>query len=353
VLILAEKPLVVQVLDETDCLHRIVAMNPVMICAKVRNGFDESVFMGHAVSIDENHEIISSLGNPHYVTFIRSSSKPLQAMTIVMSGAYEKFNLKLEHLAIASGSHNGQKVHTDIVGDMLEKCGLDENSLLCGTHPPLTKAAKAEFSEESAKQINHNCSGKHAGMLAVCKAKGWDIDNYNTINHPVQQLTLEVVAKMCGMNPKQVIIGVDGCGVPVFGMPIYNMSIGFSNLSKPDRLDVEFKEATSLVSEAVVKFPLLMGGQDRVMTAFLEDNPGVVAKDGAEAVFCCGKNGKAFTFKLECGDGTDPFRFTMARFSPRIGGLVDKLKPFHDIPILTTHGQQVGQFEMRTDWKPW
>lgn len=332
---------------------RIAFMNSEIICAKVRNGLDESVFYGHAVSIDQEHKIISSLGNPYYVTFIRSSSKPLQAMAIVLSGAYEKFNLSLEHLAIASGSHNGQRVHTDVVEDLLDRCGIEPDRLLCGVHPPLTRAARNEFDETSAKPINHNCSGKHAGMLACCAAKGWEIDGYNSIDHPVQQMTLEVMAKMCGIQKNQILIGIDGCGVPVFGMPIYNMSVGFSNLSTPDVLEGDYKEAAKLVSEAVKLHPLLMGGEDRVMTAFLEDNPDVVAKDGAEAVFCCGKNGKAFTFKLECGDGADPFRFAMARLSPWIDGKIEHLKSFFDIPIMTTDNRQVGQLEMRTDWKPW
>jgi L-asparaginase II len=236
---------------------------------------------------------------------------------------------------------------------MLNKCGIGQDKLLCGTHPPLTKAARNEFDETTATPINHNCSGKHAGMLACCAAKGWNIDGYNLIEHPVQQMTLDIMAKMCGIRKEDIIIGVDGCGVPVFGMPLINMSIGFSNLSNPVKLNDDYKVAVQQVSEAVKRYPLLMGGQDRVMTAFLEDNPGVMAKDGAEAVFCCGKDGRAFTFKLECGDGTDPFRFTMARFSPKIGGKVEKLKPFYDIPIMTTHNQQVGQLEMRTDWKPW
>ncbi len=328
-------------------------MNSEIICAKVRNGLDESVFRGHAVSIDESHKITSNLGNPMYITYFRSSSKPIQAMTLVISGAYEKFRLSLKHLAIASGSHNGQKVHTEVVLDLLERCGLNDEFLLCGTHPPLTKAARTEFDEVSAKPINHNCSGKHAGMLATCMTKGWSTDGYNKIEHPIQQMTLDVIAKMCEMNRDDIVIGVDGCGVPVFGMPIYNMAVGFSNLSNPVNLESELKDAASMISESVKRHPLLMGGEDRVMTAFLEDNPGIVAKDGAEAVFCAGKDGRAFAFKIECGDGGDPFRFTMARLSPKIGGKVEKLKPFYDIQILTTHGENVGQLEMRTVWKPW
>jgi L-asparaginase II len=274
-------------------------------------------------------------------------------MLVVLSGAYERYGLDLKHLAIASGSHNGQAVHIEAVDDLLSKIGLDESFLHCGVHPPLTKAARAEFDEKTARQINHNCSGKHAGMLAACKAKGWSTDNYWLIDHPVQQWTLDVVSKMCNMNRKDVVIGVDGCGVPVFGMPIYNMSIGFSKLSKPELANDDLQEAAGLVSEAVKKYPLLMGGEDRVITAFLEDSPGFVAKDGAEAVFCAGKDGKAFTFKLESGDGSEPFRFAIARLSPQIGGKVDKLRPFYEIPILSTHGDQVGLLEMKTNWKPW
>lgn len=340
-------------LEANIYLVKIAFMNSELICAKVRNGLDESVFFGHAVSVDENHEVISSLGNPNYVTFIRSSSKPIQALAIVLSGAYEKFRLDLKHLAIASGSHNGQRVHTEAVEEMLSKCGIAQDRLLCGTHPPLTKAARSEFDESTAKPINHNCSGKHAGMLACCAARGWNLDGYNLIEHPAQQMTLEIMAKICCIQKEKIIIGIDGCGVPVFGMPLVNMSIGFSNISNPTKLDSDLLFTVQLVGEAVKRYPLLMGGEDRVMTAFLEDNPGVVAKDGAEAVFCCGRDGRAFAFKLECGDGTDPFRFAMARLSPRIGGKVEKLKPFFDIPITTTHNQIVGQFEMRTDWKPW
>ena len=328
-------------------------MIPEIFCTKSRNGLDEAIYRGHAVAIDDKFNIISQAGDPQYVTYFRSSSKPLQAMLVVLSGAYKKFGFDLRYLAIASGSHNGQAVHTEAVYDLLSRAGLDESFLHCGTHPPLTKAARAEFDEKTARQVNHNCSGKHSGMLATCIAKGWSTDNYWLIDHPVQQWTLDVVAKMCNMDKKDVIIGVDGCGVPVFGMPIYNMSIGFSKLSKPELAEVQLQEAANLVAESVKKFPVLMGGEDRVITAFLEDNPEFVAKDGAEAVFCAAKDGKAFTFKLESGDGSEPFRFVIARLSSRIGGKVEKLKPFHDIPILSTHGDKVGQLEMKTDWKPW
>jgi L-asparaginase II len=328
-------------------------MIPEIFCTKSRNGLDEAIYRGHAVAIDDRFNIISQVGDPGYVTFFRSSSKPLQAMLVMLSGAYKKYGLDLSHLAIASGSHNGQAVHTEVVSDLLSKVGLDENFLHCGVHPPLTKAARTEFDENTAKQINHNCSGKHAGMLATCMAMGWSTDNYWMIDHPVQQWTLDVVSRMCNVGKKDVIIGIDGCGVPVFGMPIFNMSVGFSKLSKPDLAPDELKESANLVSEAVKKYPILMGGEDRVITAFLEDNPDFVAKDGAEAVFCAGKDGKAFTFKLESGDGTEPFRFVIARLSLTLGGKVDKLNPFYDIPILSTHGDQVGQLDMITNWKPW
>jgi len=321
---------------------------PPILAVKKRYPLDESVYRGHIVICDQNGKVLSSIGDPNYVTFMRSASKPFQAMLLVKSGVYNKLSLEPQHLAVCSGSHNGQAIHIEIVSDLLSKAGLDESFLKCGTHSPLTLISKKELAGKELSPLSHNCSGKHASMLVTSKIMGWDLNSYMEISHPVQKEAKKIVSEMCNIKPELLIIGIDGCGVPVFGMPIVNMAQGFARLSSPNDSPKELIEATWLVADAMRHFPVEYAGVDRVETALLQDNPDMVTKGGAEGVYCIGKSSKGLTFKLECGEGEDVFRFLAAHYALFMGGKADKLKAFLDKPIFSTIGIQVGQIELRT-----
>ncbi len=313
---------------------------------KKRMGLVEAVYRGSIVIADANGGTLESFGDPCCVTFMRSASKPIQAMILAQTDAIKKFGLDSRHIAIASGSHNGQAIHTEVVLDMLSRAGLSEGDLCCGTHPPLSDAAKRELFGKTLTQVNHNCSGKHAAMLLACKSMGWDTHGYENPDHPVQGLILEIVSKVCGVSQNEIVIGIDGCSVPVFGMPILSMAQGFARLSRPELAPVELKKATALVNEAIRSHPLLIAGEDRIDTYLLQDNPDMVCKSGAEGVHCMGKDGVGLAFKIEAGEINDVLKAGVANCAQYLGGNAgEKLSAYLEQPIKTHNGQAIGSLE--------
>lgn len=317
-----------------------------VLAVKSRCGLDEVVYRGHIAVADTKGNIVKSFGNPNYLTFMRSASKPWQALILVTSGAYKKFNLDLRHLAVASGSHNGQKIHTDVVADMLERAGISQDCFSCGTHPPLSDAAAKELEGKEMRQINHNCSGKHAAMLLACKTFGWDIGNYTAADHPVQKMLLSITARLCDMQENEIKIGIDGCSVPVFGIPISKMSQGFARLSMPSDAPAELQEACELVKSSILAHPLLLAGEDRIDTYLVQDNPDMICKSGAEGVHCMAKDGLGLTFKIEAGEINPVLKMDVANCAPIIGGVIGgKLGPYKRQDIFNHKGEVVGEMK--------
>lgn len=320
---------------------------PPILAVKKRGPLDESIFRGHIVVADGHGNIGQSFGNSHYITYLRSSAKPFQAMALLLTGTYEYFGLELEHLAIACGSHNGQAGHTEIVLGMLSRAGLSEKDLLCGTHEPISAAARAELESQHLSQLNHNCSGKHSAMLVVCKKMGWDKKTYLEPTHPIQKLSLEIVAGMCGMPASDVVLATDGCGVPVFGVPLANMAQGFARLSDPDSAPFDLQGPAKMVFKAITKNPELVAGIDRVDTIAMKDNPDFAVKSGAEGVNCISANKKGLAIKMESSEGHEPFYCVVANCVRLLGGKTVGLEIFNNLPIMSTNGVQSGQIVWR------
>lgn len=152
-------------------------------------------------------------GNPGLWTYMRSSAKPFQALALYLTGAVERFGLSEEEVALATASHDGTPRHVEVASRFLAKLGLGPEALVCGVHPPFSKEARKalEKAGQSPTPLHHNCSGKHAGMLAVSLALGASPEGYESPDHPTQRLNLQTLWELSGIKPK---IATDGCSVP-------------------------------------------------------------------------------------------------------------------------------------------
>jgi L-asparaginase II len=316
--------------------------NTIEIVTKTRGNIVESIFKGCIVITDSTGNIIKFFGSPDYFTFIRSASKPFQSIPLITTGAFDSFGLNSKHLAITSGSHNGQKIHQKTVLEILKKAGFSEENLQCGVHLPFTKKARKEIGE-NYRPLSNTCSGKHAGMLLICKHMGWDIKNYTDKNHPVQQLMRETVAKITDMKSEELAIGIDGCGVPVFGMPIKNMATGFARLLNPENSPQKFREPIKKIVKAIQENPVIYAGEDRIATAFVQDNPDNIFKAGSEGVGCFAVGKYGLTFKLECGESGEIFAFVTAHIAKLLGCKTDRLSRFLNLGIKANNGTITGQ----------
>ncbi len=277
------------------------------ILSKVYRGNTvESVHCGSVAVVDSKGKLIYSFGDPYFVTYLRSSAKPFQAIPLRTSGAAKEFGLTQKEIAIISGSHNGQRIHTDTMKSILKKIGLSEKNLQCGVHVPHYYTANNIIPPRNKKftQLNHNCSGKHAGMLGLCVFFGWDIKDYRDRNHPVQKMILKSISEICQYPEKKIGIGIDGCGVPVHAMPLYNMALGFSNLVNLHSRDDKTAEAYKLIIDSMKEYPEMVSGEGRLdLSLATASKNNVLAKAGGEALSCSGILNRGWGMAVKIADG--------------------------------------------------
>ncbi|MGI6558401.1 MAG: asparaginase [Limnochordia bacterium] len=272
-----------------------------------RGEIPESVHNIHYVVVDRLGREIASGGNGDLVTYWRSAAKPIQLLPLVEGGGVEQFGLEDRHLAVMASSHNGEKVHVEAVAQILERIGMPEDALACGVHPPWYDDAALELARrgEEPRAIHNNCSGKHANMLALCRLYGWDPEGYYKKEHPVQRRIMEEIRSFTGLTEEQLVVGTDGCGVPVFGLPLRRMAWAYALLADPRDLPRKKGEAARRITKAMAGCPMLVAGTGRLDTELMEAGSGeIVAKLGSEAVYCLALLERGWGVALKVEDGS-------------------------------------------------
>ena len=281
-------------------------MEAIKLVEATRGGVVESVHRGVVAVVDSQGKLIASAGDTRYLTFIRSAAKPMQAIPVLESGAADYYALTKEEIAILTASHSGEEEHVRVVMQVLTKIGLTAAFLQCGTHPPLHRqSAKALIAKGLEPTALHcSCSGKHTGMLILTRFKEWGLEDYYKLEHPVQQLMLECMADFAGLKPQEIPIGIDGCGVPVFAMTVEKMALAYARLAQPQGFAPERQEAALKIREAMSTYPSLVAGTGRLATDLMNvAGHKLVAKDGAEGVFCLSVPAKGWGIALKIEDG--------------------------------------------------
>lgn len=281
-----------------------------------RNGVVEAVHRVDAVAV-RGGEVIASAGDPQRVCFMRSSSKPLQALPLVRA----RDDLAQDELAVACASHRDTSEQVAAVRALLARAEATEADLELGLQEGRPPA-----------RIHNNCSGNHAGMLALCRARGWPLEGYRRAAHPVQQACLDVHAEAAEVAPEALGTGTDGCGIVTFALTLERMAHAFSRLESLDGGD--------RVTAAMRARPDLVGGPDGADYLLMRDAPGWIAKGGAEGLVCAaGPDGTGVALKAE--DGTSRGHApALAAFLARLGVELPELS---SRPVLNTRGERVGE----------
>ena len=228
-----------------------------------RGAITESRHRGHVVAVEPDGNVVASLGAPHNVTFLRSSAKPLQALPLLRSGAAERFGFTDEEVALACASHNGEPIHTKIVASMLEKIGLGPEALHCGVHEPygLEAAAVLRAHNEVPNVLHNNCSGKHAGMLAVALHLGAPIENYEAPENPFRSQSRRWCRRFTDVPVEDLAVAIDGCAAPIFGVSVRAMALAYARLvSPPSSFDKPTRAACERIVRVMTEYPELIGG---------------------------------------------------------------------------------------------
>src|SRR5882672_1951210 len=235
-----------------------VAGTPASLVEVWRGPLVESRHRGHLTAVTGGENTIASLGLPETVTYVRSSGKPFQAIPVIVSGAADRFGFTEQEIAIACGSHSGEPIHVNAVRSMLSKIGLDESALKCGVHEPFSAEVARELTrnQKPANVLQNNCSGKHAAMLALARQVGAPTGSYDDWRNPVQQAIAKTVAEFSDVSLEQIAVGVDGCGVPVFGIAVRAMALMYARLvTPPESFDPATRNACQRVVRAMIDFP--------------------------------------------------------------------------------------------------
>jgi L-asparaginase II len=260
--------------------------NPVLI--EVRRGeLVESLHRGAVAIADAQGNLVFALGDVSRPVFPRSAIKAFQALPLVESGAAEALGLGDAELAVACASHSGDPVHLEAVRSILAKAGIDEGMLACGAHWPLGERASRDLilAGERPRAIHNNCSGKHAGMLAAALQLGLDPRGYERPDHPLQQEIKRILSESCGIDLDRAEMGIDGCSVPTFALPLASLATGFARLGSGAWFGAVRTKAVRRLLDACFSEPVLMAGEGRFDTDVLRGlGPQVFSKGGAEGV---------------------------------------------------------------------
>jgi L-asparaginase II len=262
--------------------------NPVLV-EVTRGEKIESFHRGAVAVADAQGRIVLALGNVRRPIFPRSAIKPLQAIPLIESGAADALGLTDCQLAVVCASHSGERVHLDAVRNILAKAGLDENDLACGAQWPLSERATRELerASERPRAIHNNCSGKHAGMLATAVHLGVEPRGYERPEHPVQVEITRVVSGVCAVRLEQSDMGIDGCSVPTWAMPLGSLAQGVARYASGKGLSPVRAQAAQRLMDACLAAPVMVAGEGRFDTAIMRKlAPSVLVKGGAEGVHC-------------------------------------------------------------------
>lgn len=313
-----------------------------------RGAIVESRHVVHAAVADASGRLMAMAGDPSLVTFMRSCAKPLQVMSLVREGGLERFGWGEEELALACASHGGEPEHLAVAARMLASLGLEEGDLACGPTEPLSRRGVQLLRDAGAHptRIHHNCSGKHAAMLARAKLAGWPTQGYERDVHQVQREAREEVARWAGVEPGSIPVGVDGCGVSVFALSLTAMARAYAAFGGAT---ARGEGPASRVGQAMLRHPFLVGGTDRFDTVIVEETDGrVLAKVGAEGVHTMTIPAKGIGIAIKVADGA-----LRAQHAAAVAALVQlgeltnplpgRLADFLRKPIRNSRGETVGE----------
>lgn len=277
-----------------DCLSlflsKFLAMriNPVLV-EVTRGDMVESRHRGAIAVVQANGQTRLAVGDTHRLVYPRSAIKPLQAIYAVESGAAEAFNLTDVELALACASHNGEREHISTVRSWLARLGLAEEALECGAHAPRrnedwTALVKNNLAPGPA---HNNCSGKHCGFLSSARHLGLATEGYILKAHPIQQAVLDLVGEMADFNLDATPGGIDGCGIPVAGIPLEPLALAFARFATGSGLAAKRQAAAQRIYQAMVREPFMVAGSERWCTRAMQAGKGAfIVKTGAEGVYC-------------------------------------------------------------------
>lgn len=325
----------------------------------LRGGLPENAHRGRisVVATTDGSEVYS-VGDTDAPTYVRSTAKPMQAIASLANGLAEAFGFDSRHLALMGASHRGSPEQMAVLEEMLALTGVPEEALAVGATLPAGSRSRDAYVAGGGRprKLFHTCAGKHLGVLAYSKLKGWPLEGYIHPDHSAQRDVLDAVARWTGEEASRVTVGRDGCGFPVAAMPLRRLALGYGRLACPELAasagaDAAAVAAADAMTRAMNAHPLLVEGDRRLASILLAD-PNVVAKSGAHGVFAFGLRRERLGVAFTVANGTEiAWPYIAKALLERFGSLAEEtkqqLKAAFPAEFLNDAGEKAGRWEVR------
>lgn len=319
-----------------------------------RGGLTESCHLGAVAVVGSSLQLVARVGDPEVATFLRSAAKPFQAVPLLLAGGERMFGLEDADLALICGSHNGTRTQCERATSILAKAGLTPQSLHCGVQAPLDVEEALRLSQAglAPTALHNNCSGNHAGQLLTAKALDLAVDDYEALAHPLQQRVLEEVSRFTQVAISDIGMGIDGCSLPAYHLPLSAIARAYGMLADPHGagLDSERAEALSRLGEAMARAPEMVAGPGEFTTNLIRETQGrVLGKEGAEGFYGIAVRGPArLGVVLKLADGGSRAREAVVlellrQLGVLSGAEMEALASFRSPLVTNRRGLEVGR----------
>ncbi|MFQ5528232.1 MAG: asparaginase [Thermoanaerobaculia bacterium] len=323
------------------------------VARSVRGSWTENVHFGLAAVSTPDGRLIARLGDPSRSVFLRSAAKPVQILPLLEAGGREAFDLSPAEIALMCSSHAGSDDHVTVVRELLNRTALSEQALACGVHPPLGRAAADALRDrrEEPGTPHNNCSANHVGQLLACRALDWPLDGYQDLEHPLQQRVLRQIAEFAGLDVSDIQIGIDGCGLPSFRVPLAAASRLYALLADPSGTSAAGSNGDiGIALDAMAAHPEMVAGPGRFTTELIRATGGrIIGKEGAEGFYGAVVRGPvALGVAVKISDGADSCRDAVVVEVLRQAGCLSQLEfevlaPFQRVELRNHSGTRIGE----------
>ena len=324
--------------------------NPVLIEA-TRGRVVECRHRGSCVVVNVKGDVLHAWGDVDQKVYPRSALKPLQALPLIETGAADAYDVSPEEIALACGSHNSDHDHVERVKSWLARIELTADDLECGPSEAISLDVTKVMARdgEAFSRAHNNCSGKHAGFLTTARYQGEDTQGYIKPDHPVQQRVSRAIEDMTGADLSAVPCSADGCGIPVFAIPLISLARGMASMIAPTTGGEERMASTHRVLEAMAHHPRMVAGAGRFDTRVMEATDGeILVKGGADGVHIAMVPSAGLGIALKIDDGAikaseQAMGFVLDQLGLLKGEARDALEDLIEKPIFNTIGERVGE----------
>ena len=320
----------------------------VPLIATIRGDQPENIFYGSVAVVLSNGRLLSSVGDMRTPMYTRSALKPFQAMPLV-AGFADQYALSDADIAVLCASHNGEAAHSTRVASLLKRAGRSDSDLQCGIHVPYyyTSNHLPPPEKGSYGRLQHNCSGKHAGMLMLANALGEPASTYTQRTHRVQEAIADSVAHFSGVASGKLVTGIDGCSVPNYAIPLPALAYAYSRLTRAEPDEI-YGNAPMRIFQAMSQHAALVSGMGRNDLALNRAGAGDwIAKLGADGVQAIASRSRQTAITVKIADGDLPMlMLIVVTVLEQMGWMTDTarhaLKSYAPGPLRNVAGHEVG-----------